>query len=301
MQDHVIIYFNESKTLALKLQKALSWPAVKVTPKKYSFGEFTLEVNQEVKAKNAYIVTKATRETSKHLLEIFLVADILTKHGVKEIKLIAPYLPFSRQDRRINVNRSVASEVIATLLEKAGINEIITFDLHNERILDFYNLRVTHLSMLDAFVTHFKHLNLSDIAIVAPDYGRFRAANYVKERFPNASLIQISKERLPSGEVVVTDIAGDAQGRTAIIIEDIIDTGNTLISAIKKLYEQGVKKCYVAATHGIFSGDALTKLTALNVDGIVISNTVLTVKESAKLKIIDITPELVNGLKRAQT
>lgn len=297
MQDNVIIYFNESKTLALKLSKALHWPAIKVTPQKYSFGEFTLEVNSEVKAQNAYIVTKATRDTSKHLLEIFLVADILTKHGVKGIKLIAPYLPFSRQDRRININRSVASEVIATLLEKAGIDEIITFDLHNERILAFYNFQVTHLSMLDDFISYFKSLDLEDIAIVAPDYGRFRAANYVKERFPNATLIQITKERLPSGEVVVTDVVGDPDGKTAIIIEDIIDTGNTLISAIKKLYELGVKKCYVAATHGIFSGDAYLKLSALNVDGIVISNTVLTVKETPKLKVLDISAELVNALK----
>lgn len=297
MQDNVIIYFNESKALALKLSQRLRWPAVKVTPKKYSFGEFTLEINEEVQAENAYIVTKATRDTNKHLLEIFLVADILTKHGVKKIKLIAPYLPFSRQDKRINVKRSVASEVIATLLEKAGINEIITFDLHNDRILAFYNFKVTHLSMLDHFISYFKNLDLKNIAIVAPDYGRFRAANYVKERFPNASLIQITKERLPSGEVVVTNILGEARGKTAIIIEDIIDTGNTLISAIKKLYELGVEKCYVAATHGIFSRDAFSKLSALNIDGIVISNTVLTIKETPKLKVLDISEELVSALK----
>lgn len=297
MNENVIIYFKESKELALKLSMNLAWPAILVVPRNYSFGEFTLEIKQNVNATTAYVVTKATSETSKHLLEIFLVADILTKQGVKKIKLIAPYLPFSRQDKQVNINRSVASEVVARLLEKSHVNEIITFDLHNEDIAVFYPFRLTHLSMLDSFIAYFKTLSLENIAIVAPDYGRFRAATYVQKAFRDANFIQINKKRLATGEVVVTSVTGDPAGKTAIIIEDIIDTGNTLVSAIKKLYELGVKKCYVAATHGIFSRHALTNLEALPIDGILISNSVRRAKETGRLHILDLTPLLVTYLK----
>ncbi len=295
---NVIIYFEESKELGLALAAKLNWPSILFARKAYSFGEFTLEANAAVDADVAYIVASITAEASRNFIELMFATDILERANVREIKLIAPYLPFSRQDKRLNDERAVASEVLAKMLAKSGINELITFDLHNDAIIDFYNFKVTHLTMLDAFIAYFQRFNDTNLAVVAPDYGRFRAANYVKNNFKKANLVQINKKRLDDGSVLVTSLVGDVKGKTALIIEDIIDTGNTLKSAIISLQNNGAAQIYIAATHGIFSQSAMRNLTSLKIDGVVVSDTVSFDNKSDKLhvlKIIDIIAAHLRG------
>lgn len=294
---NVIIYFEESKELGLALATKLNWPSILFARKAYSYGEFTLEANTPVNADVAYIVASINAEASQNFIELMFATDILRRANIQAIKLIAPYLPFSRQDKRFNDERAVASEVLAKMLTQSGINELITFDLHNDAIIDFYNFKVTHLTMLDAFIAYFKRFNDTHLAVVAPDYGRFRAANYVKNNFKNANLVQINKKRLDDGSVLVTSLVGDVKGKTALIIEDIIDTGNTLKSAIISLQNNGAAQVYIAATHAIFSRDSLRSLVSLKIDGIVVSDTVPFDNKSEKLHVLKIIDIIVAHLR----
>lgn len=282
-----IVYFQESENLALSLAKKTGFSAFVLERVNYTFGEFSIVNPANVKDAILYFVVQINTNPSERYFEIMFALDALERSGAKEVHLVLPYLPFSRQDKQISPTRAVASQVVARMLESAKFTSLIAFDLHNDTIKSFFTRPLVHLSMLDSFITYFNRLSLENVVIVAPDYGRFAAAKYVQKSFNGAGLVAINKRRGSDGSVFVEGIEGDVSGKTALIIEDIIDTGNTLEKAITALRLAGVSKVYVAATHGVFSGDALKKLKVLNIEKIVISNTI-------PLDIIDSLVEIIN-------
>lgn len=269
-----LVYFSESKTLALSLSMMANLPAYELEQVAYSFGEFTVKLPNIPHGGDVYFVIQDVGEPADMLMRTFLALDTIMQSEPLSINLLIPYLPFSRQDRMRIENRAVASRVLGKLFSVGPIDRIYTFDLHNAVITDYFTSEVINLSMLDDFINYFKSLDLRDVVIVAPDHGRFNAARYVADAFTDASFVLINKERDESGQVHVRSIEGDTKGKTALIIEDIIDTGTTLVSAVSALKAQGVKDVYVAATHGVFSGHALKSIKALGIKNIIVTNTI---------------------------
>lgn len=271
--NKIIVYFSESKTLATNLSMQTNIPCFELKPLVYSFGEFSVVIPDIPLQSDIYFVIQNVGEPTKSLMHVFMALDALENKDPLSVNLVVPYLPFSRQDRKKGENRAVASRVLGKLFNTSKVDKIYTFDLHNPVIIDYFTSEVINLSMLDDFVTYFASLALEDVVIVAPDHGRFNAARYVADAF-NASFVLINKMRDEEGGVYVTSIEGDTNGKTALIIEDIIDTGTTLVSAVTALKAQGVKAVYVAATHGVFSGNALKSIKALGLKNIIITNTI---------------------------
>lgn len=269
-----IIYFADSEDLALNLAKKTGLPAFPIEILGYSFGEFSVKLPEVPSHGDVYIVIQDKGAPSNLLVRTLMTLDTLENTNPQRVNLIVPYLPFSRQDKKRADNRAVASRVIANLFNSGFVSNIFTFDLHNEVITDYYKTPVYNLSMLDRFISYFQSLALKDVVIVAPDHGRFNAAKYVADAFDNASFVLINKKRTSTHTIEVVGIEGDTKGKTALIIEDIIDTGNTLVSAVTALKEQGAKEVYVAATHGVLSENALEKVKALGLKKIVITNTI---------------------------
>ncbi len=271
--NKIIVYFSESKTLATNLSMQMNIPCFELKPLVYSFGEFSVVIPDIPVQSDIYFVIQNVGEPTKSLMHVFMALDALDNKDPLSVNLVVPYLPFSRQDRKKGENRAVASRVLGKLFNTSKVNKIYTFDLHNPVIIDYFTSEVINLSMLDDFVKYFASLGLEDVVIVAPDHGRFNAARYVADAL-NASFVLINKMRDEDGGVYVTSIEGDTNGKTALIIEDIIDTGTTLVSAVTALKAQGVKAVYVAATHGVFSGNALKSIKALGLKNIIITNTI---------------------------
>lgn len=272
--EKFLLYFKESKSFALNLSLKTGVKAYPLEVLTYSFGEFTVQLPEVPHQADVYFIMQNVGAPADLLVRVLMTINALENTKPRRVNLIIPYLPFSRQDRKKADNRAVASRVLADIFNTGYVSNIYTFDLHNAVITDYFKMPVYNLTMLDAFVTYFQSLALEDVVIVAPDYGRFNAAKYVANAFKNASFVLINKFRDEKNQVHVSSIEGDTKGKTALIIEDIIDTGNTLVSAVSALKEQGVKAIYVAATHGVFSSNALRRIKALGIKKVIITNTI---------------------------
>lgn len=295
-KNNILIYFKDSQTLAQSLSLKSGFRAFTLAKIDYSFGEFSLLLPEMPKDATIYFVAQNNGEPSELLIRILMAVDTLEHNGYKDINLIIPYFPFSRQDRERLDARAVASRMISRLFNAMPIKRILSFDLHNSLITTYFKAELLDLTMLDAFVNYFTKLELQDVVIVAPDYGRFSAAKYVASAFNNAPYVLIHKERDNSGNVHVTKIEGDVAGKTALIIEDIIDTGNTLVSAVSALIANGVKEIYVAATHGVFSGHALKNIKALGVKKIIVTNTIAQHLFDEVVDVLDIEDVIIKNL-----
>lgn len=272
--EKFILYFNESKSLALNLGLKTGVKAFPLEILNYSFGEFTVQLPEVPAHGDVYFVIQNNGTPADLLVRVLMTIDALENTKPRRVNLIIPYLPFSRQDRKKADNRAVASRVLADLFNTGYVSNLYTFDLHNAVITDYFKMPVYNLTMLDTFVHYFQQLALEDVVIVAPDYGRFNAAKYVANAFKGASFVLINKFRDEKNQVRVSSIEGDTKDKTALIIEDIIDTGNTLVSAVNALKEQGVKAIYVAATHGVFSANALKRIESLGIKKVIVTNTI---------------------------
>ncbi len=292
----ILIYFKDSQTLAQSLSLKSGFHSFSLARIDYSFGEFSVLLPDMPKDARIYFVAQNNGEPTELLVRILMTVDTLEQNGYHDINLIIPYFPFSRQDRERQDNRAVASRMISRLFNAMPIKRILSFDLHNSLIKDYFKADLLDLTMLDGFVNYFTNLDLKDVVIVAPDYGRFNAAKYVASAFNNAPYVLIHKERDKSGNVHVTQIEGDVAGKTALIIEDIIDTGNTLVSAVSALIANGVKEIYVAATHGVFSGNALKNIKALGVKKIIVTNTIAQHLYDEVVEVLDIEDVVISNL-----
>lgn len=292
----ILLYFKDSQTLAQSLSLKSGFHAFSLAKIEYSFGEFTLLLPDMPKDASIYFVAQNNGEPSELLIRILMAVDTLEHNGYHDINLIIPYFPFSRQDRERLDNRAVASRMISRLFNTMPIKRILSFDLHNSLIKTYFKAELLDLTMLDAFISYFTKLELQDVVIVAPDYGRFGAAKYVASAFNGAPYVLIHKERDLLGNVHVTKIEGDVAGKTALIIEDIIDTGNTLVSAVSALIANGVKEIYVAATHGVFSGNALKNIKALGVKKIIVTNTIAQHLYDDVVDVLDIEDVIIENI-----
>lgn len=291
-KNKFIVYFKESEVLAKALAKKAGIKAFELEVKTYSFGEFTVNISEFPLSGDVYFILQDDGRPSELIMKTMMAIDALENYKPLRINILIPYLPFSRQDKRTNNNRALASRVIGDIFNSGFISNIYTFDLHNDVITKHFKAPVYNLTMLDAFIKYFKAKNLEDVVIVAPDYGRFKAAKYVSEAFNNAEFVLINKQRL-NNTVVINSIEGETKGKTALIIEDIIDTGTTLLSAVAALKEAGVKAIYVAATHGVFSSNALQKIMSVGIEEVIITNTINTDSSYTNLVILPIEDYLL--------
>ncbi len=297
MKNKYIIYFKESKDLALSLCQKSNVPGYELEVLSYSFGEFSVKLPDVPLKGDVYFVIQDDGQPAELLVRVMMTLDALENTSPARVNLIIPYLPFSRQDKKKADNRAVASRVLANLFNTGFVSNIFTFDLHNPVITEYFKTPVYNLTMLDSFINYFKTLDLENVIIVAPDHGRFNAAKYVANAFKDANFVLINKERTSTHSVEITGIEGETEGKTALIIEDIIDTGNTLVSAVGALKEKGVKEVYVAATHGVLSQNALRKIKALGLKKIIITNTIPPHETDTILEILPIEDYLVPIIK----
>lgn len=254
--------------------------------------------DESVRGEEVFIIQ--SMYNSDLIMETLLIVDAAKRAGCNSITLVAPYLPYSRQDRIDKHRSSIGSKLISDMLEAAGIHRLVTIDLHAAAIQGFYNIPVIHLNGSRIFTWYIKSLKLDNLCILSPDQGAVKRASDFCKAFPDASFAMINKKRVKPNEIHSMELVGDVTGKNVIIVDDLSDTGGTLKKAAELVMENNAKSVYALCSHGVLSDGYSKNLTDSPLLEMIVSDSVPTaldkVKENDKLKVISCVKLLANTI-----
>ena len=291
-------------SLATALAKALKVPQGKVLCKIFSSGEHYVRFEESVRGRDVYILQTTGKQPSEDLLELFLLCQAAKLSFAKAVHVIMPHFAYARQDRVNEAREPISAKLMAHLLEEAGADHLIVLDLHSDQIQGFFNIPVDALHARNIFSDYFRKKKLPDVTVVAPDVGGAKRAKKFADLL-GAELAILHKSRPKHGEAEIHEVVGKVDGRTCILLDDMIDTAGTLVSAKKALLDAGAKKdVYAAATHGIFSGKAIERLRKAKFQEVVVTDSIPQTVKFAGLTILPIAPllaEVVQHIERKES
>jgi ribose-phosphate pyrophosphokinase len=292
---------SASKKLAGKIAKDLNLELSLVEIFVFPDGEKRIRIKENVVGKDCVIIQSASIPPDENYMELFIMIDALKRSGANSIKVMIPYLGYQRQDHIFRDGEAVSLEVIAEILTRVGMTELYSFDFHSPKIPDIFSVPVHQLSALPIFAEKIKQdFKLSEIVLVSPDMGGIRRAKEVSEMLGNVPLATIEKNRnLASGEINDAGLTGEVRGEIAVIIDDMISTGQTMVEAAELLLENGAVKVFVFATHAVFAKDAGKLLQHSNIERVIVSDTidVPAFNQFPKLEVISIAEVAAKALK----
>ncbi|MDB4138823.1 ribose-phosphate pyrophosphokinase [Methylophilaceae bacterium] len=287
--------------LAEKVSSHLKMKLGKASVGHFSDGETSAELLENVRGKDVFILQSTSQPTNDNLMEIMVMVDALRRSSAARITAAIPYLGYSRQDRRPRSARvAITAKVVANMLTSVGVNRLLTMDLHSDQIQGFFDIPVDNIYATPVLLEDLNKQNYEDVVIVAPDVGgvvRARAC----AKILGSDLAIIDKRRPKPNVSEVMNIIGDVKDRTCVIIDDIVDTANTLCEAAVALKKQGAKKIVAYATHPIFSGSAIDLINKSQLDEIVITDTITlsrNAKNSKRIRQVSVAEILAETIKR---
>lgn len=264
----------------------------------YADGELNLRVNQSVRGCDIFVVQSTCSPVAENLMKLLVVIDALRRASAQRITAVLPYYGYARQDKKFHGREPITGKLVANLITVAGADRIIAIDLHTPSIQGFFDIPVDHLSAMNILATHIREQKLPRLVVVSPDAGGVhRARTFAK--ILNAPLAIIDKRRPKPNEVVLMNIIGDVKDCTALLVDDMIDTAGTICAGAEALLKNGAKTVYALASHGVFSGPAIERLSRSPIEKIVISNSIPLAHDIGK-KIVNlsIAPLIGEAIKR---
>lgn len=267
MNSPKIFAGSSNPALAKLVSQKSKIPQGEIKLGKFSDSEIDVWVKSDVNNSNVFIVQSNSTPVNDHIVELALIADALRRSGAHKITAVIPYFGYSRKEKQSRVGEPISAKVVADLITESGINKVICLDLHADAIVGFFNVPVIYLSALETLAQRVKKEKYSSPVVVAPDVGGVkRARNFAT--YLNAPLAVIEKHRSTESrdKIEVLSITGELIGDTAIIVDDIISTGGTIVESAHALKEKGVKKIIVCAIHGVFAGDAIKNIEKSPID-----------------------------------
>lgn len=298
-ERQVLLSGNSNQELAKEISSYLNIPLTPIEVKEFNDGETYIHIEKSVRGAKVFIVQPTSPPVNKHLMELLLIIDACKRASAKEINAIVPYYGYSRQDRKTQPREPISAKLVANLIEAAGADRVVTFDLHVDQIQGFFNIPVDNLEALPSIANYILDKKLKDIVVVAPDVGGAKRARRLAKLL-DTNIAIIDKRRPAHGVTEVLNIIGEIKGKNCVIVDDIIDTAGTITSAAKELKQKGAKDIFLAATHPIFSGPAVKRLQDKSIKEIVVTNTIQLSGSTRfeKLKIISLAQTLAESIKR---
>lgn len=303
LANSIIITGNSNISLAKKVAKGLDTKLGKIDVSKFSDMEINVEIGESIREQHIYILQSTSSPVNDHLMEFLIMADAAKRSAACKIVGVVPYYGYSRQDRRPAYSRaSVTSRLVADMMQVAGIQQLIVVDLHSEQQQGFFNIPVTNISAApiiigDIWKRH--HSSINDIVVVSPDTGGVARARKIAEQINDADLAIIDKRRPEANVAEVMNVIGDVEGKTCIIVDDMIDTAGTLLKGATALKEKGANKVIAYATHPVFSGNAHENIENSVLDAVIVTDTIPLAKNaSKKIRVISMSGLIAETLRR---
>lgn len=285
---------SSNKVLAQEIADAANIEISKVEVVQFADGEISINIEESVRGHDVFVVQSTSKPANEHLMELLIMADALKRASAKSVTVLMPYYGYSRQDRKSKSRQPITAKLVADLLQVAGINRVISIDLHAAQIQGFFDIPIDNFPASPLLADYFSyHKRIDNIVVVSPDHGGATRAR-IFARILNAPLAIIDKRRPEPNKAEVANIIGDVNGKVAIMVDDIIDTAGTLVAGAQALKEAGALEVYAAATHAVFSGDAIGRINASVLKEVVVTNTIQLPLDCAceKIRQISIGPLL---------
>ena len=281
---------NSNKLLSKKIAKFLRSKLVNSSIRKFSDGEIYAEINENIRGNSIFILQSISSPANDNLMELLLCVDALKRSSAKNITAVIPYFGYARQDRKVVPRTSISAKLVSNLITKAGADRVMTVDLHAGQIQGFFDIPVDNLFATPLFARHVrKKIKSKKIICIAPDVGGTERARALGKLL-GVGLAIVDKRRPKPGKSKVMNVIGDVKDQTCIIVDDIIDSGGTIVNAAKALKERGAKEVYVYITHGVLSGDAVKKIKNSVIKNLVITDTIDNGAKTKNVKNIEVLP-----------
>tara|TARA_A100001015_G_scaffold71733_1_gene79531 strand:+ start:922 stop:1818 length:897 start_codon:yes stop_codon:yes gene_type:complete len=268
----------------------------------FSDGEISVEIHENVRGKDVFIIQPTCAPTNDNLMELVIIADCLQRASAARVTAVVPYFGYARQDRRVRSARvPITAKVVADMLGSAGINRVLTVDLHADQIQGFFGIPVDNIYGSPVLLSDIERKNYQDLIIVSPDVGGVVRARAMAKQLDDADLAIIDKRRPKANEAEVMNIVGDVQGRTCLLVDDIVDTAGTLCAAAEVLKKNGANKVVAYCTHPVLSGTAIDNVDKSTLDEVVVTDTIPLTKEaqeSNKIRQLSVADELAESIRR---
>ncbi len=296
-----ILSGNSNKHLSEKISKYLKNRLVNSSIRKFADGEIYIEINENIRGNSIFLIQSISSPANDNLMELLLCVDALKRSSAKNITAVIPYFGYARQDRKVAPRTSISAKLVSNLITKAGADRIVTVDLHAGQIQGFFDIPVDNLFATPIFTRHIKRkIKNKNLICVAPDVGGVERARALGRKL-NAELAIIDKRRSAPGKSLVMNVIGNVKGKICIIVDDLIDSGGTIVNATEALKKRGAKEVHVYVTHGVLSGDAVEKIKKSKIKNLVVTDTINIsdrVKKVRNIEILSISNLLAEAIKR---
>ncbi len=266
-----------SRVLGESIADKLGMDLGDVTLKTFANGEIYVRFEESIRGADVFLVQSTCRPVNEALMELLIMIDAAKLASAHRINAVIPWYGYSRQDKKSAPREPITAKLVAEMLQAAGVDRLLTMDLHAGQVQGFFRIPVDHMTAIPLLVEHFEERRrageLDNVVVVSPDAGRAKLANHVAEKL-GANLAVLTKQRPEHNAAEVTLLVGDVEGRDAILIDDMIDTAGTLVAGADTIRAAGARRVYAAAVHGLFSPPALARLAASSIEEIVVTDTV---------------------------
>jgi len=291
---------NSNPALARSIAHEIGMALGNMLVSRFSDGEIRVKIDESTRGADVFLIQSTCAPVNDNVMELLIMLDAFRRASAKRITCVIPYYGYARQDKKVKPREPVSARLIADLLTVAGANRILAVDLHAEQIQGFFDIPVDHLSGSPIIARYLRESGLSnsEMVVVSPDVGGVGRARFLAEKLQSPIAI-IAKRRSEPNKAEVMEIIGDVAGKIAVMIDDMIDTGGSIVQGAVALKERGAKKVYACCTHPVLSGNAIERLESAPIEELVLTDTIpIAPKASKKITVLSVAPLLADAIRR---
>lgn len=293
---------NSNQPLARSISDYLEIPLTDASVRRFADEEVFVEINENVRGEDVFVVQSTSYPANDNLMELLICIDALRRASAKRITAVVPYFGYARQDRKPGPRTPISAKLVANLITTAGANRVLSIDLHAGQIQGFFDIPTDNLFASPVIATDIRaRLGNRELLVVSPDVGGVVRARGLAKRLDNAPLAIVDKRRERAGESEVMNIIGDVEGRTCVLIDDIVDSAGTLCNAAAALKQQGATEVFAYCTHGVLSGGAAARVSKSELTELVVTDTIWTGEpdpKDSKIRRLTVAPLLGEAVRR---
>lgn len=297
MRGYKVFSGTANQELSRQIAKYLGIPLSEASIKRFSDGEISVQIGESVRGKDVFIIQSTCAPTDTNLMELLILTDAIKRSSASTVTAVIPYFGYARQDRKAAPRVPITAKLVANMIEIAGIDRVVTMDLHAGQIQGFFDIPVDNLYGTITFINYLKNKHLSNPIVASPDIGGVARARSLAKQL-NLDLAIIDKRREKANESEVMNVIGDANGKDVILIDDIVDTAGTLIKAAAAFKERGATSVTAFCTHPVLSGPAYERIATGAIDELVVTDTIPLKEQNEHIKVISVAPLFAEVIRR---